>query len=478
MLALEIEYLSGTVVAATGPTEADNVDWPPQPDRVFSALVASWGARGESAAERKALEWLERQSAPRIIAGQIAKRKASVVYVPPNDFRTSSAGFDVLPARRQKQPRYFRSGHTGEVMVKFIWPDSPAPEIFADLDKLARDTAYLGHSSSFTRCRFTEGDYDLRDSEAPKYAVYPGRLEELERLYHVGERTGHGNIVVSDPRSLQADDDRSVFSTDWIVLADDGGRAPDLRAAPLVAKVVRDALMGAYERLHELAVPEWLSGHTPDGSPSTAPHAAFIPLADVGWKHSEGRRLMGFAIVLPRDVKPEALFDTIGALLRRDVDSPGIVLQCGGSRPWILFPSLGPVVEKPSLSPSRYTRRSTLWATATPIALDRYPKRRAPEERTREIAEQLAIACENIGLPRPSYVGVDVSPMVNGAPPSIVPADAPTWQRWQLPRSLHGRSLTHAVIGFNEPIAGPVILGAGRYVGLGLCLGVNADGIA
>jgi CRISPR-associated protein Csb2 len=41
--------------------------------------------------------------------------------------------------------------------------------------------------------------------------------------------------------------------------------------------------------------------------------------------------------------------------------------------------------------------------------------------------------------------------------------------RWQVPASLASRALTHAVIRFSEPVAGPVILGAGRFVGLGLC---------
>ena len=41
--------------------------------------------------------------------------------------------------------------------------------------------------------------------------------------------------------------------------------------------------------------------------------------------------------------------------------------------------------------------------------------------------------------------------------------------RWQLPRALDGRFLTHAIIRFSQPVEGPVILGAGRFVGLGLC---------
>ena len=58
MLTLEVEYLLGVAFAARGPAD-DAPDFPPQIDRVFSALVASWAARGERADERAALEWLE-----------------------------------------------------------------------------------------------------------------------------------------------------------------------------------------------------------------------------------------------------------------------------------------------------------------------------------------------------------------------------------------------------------------------------------
>ena len=50
-LVLEIEHLLGVAFAARNQA-SDVPDWPPQPDRVFSALVASWGARGERIDER------------------------------------------------------------------------------------------------------------------------------------------------------------------------------------------------------------------------------------------------------------------------------------------------------------------------------------------------------------------------------------------------------------------------------------------
>ena len=63
-LILEIEHLLGVAFAAHSQA-SDVPDWPPQPDRVFSALVAAWGARGERTEERRALEWLEGQPAPK-----------------------------------------------------------------------------------------------------------------------------------------------------------------------------------------------------------------------------------------------------------------------------------------------------------------------------------------------------------------------------------------------------------------------------
>ena len=44
-LVLEVEYLSGVSFAAIAP-DSPVPDWPPQPDRICSALVATWAARG------------------------------------------------------------------------------------------------------------------------------------------------------------------------------------------------------------------------------------------------------------------------------------------------------------------------------------------------------------------------------------------------------------------------------------------------
>ncbi len=65
---------------------------------------------------------------------------------------------------------------------------------------------------------------------------------------------------------------------------------------------------------------------------------------------------------------------------------------------------------------------------------------------------------------------------IAAAPPSAPSGSNPRWLRWHVPERLATRLLTHAVIRFDAPIRGPVVLGAGRFVGLGLCLPLDEPG--
>lgn len=467
MLALEIEFLTGTVVATSNRDEAV-FDWPPQPDRVFSALVAAWGARGRREEERKALEWLEKQHPPQIVASESSSRNALTRFVPPNDFKTSANGrFDVLPSRRERQPRYFPTGTPHERIVKHVWAVQPDAGTVAALDALARDTAYVGHSASLTRCRFVDENSGLVASEAPKRMVYEGRLAELERLFQAGRRPTPGEPTLAVRRNTDMTKRGNIFSREWIVFAGIRGDVPDLRAAPIVAKKMRATLMDGYTRAYGSAAPEWLSGHSAPEERSYRPHAAFVPMANLGWERSTGD-LMGFALVLPSGVSVDELIEPIRTLINIDAaGEPQIEVGYAPGAKWFVSPEPS---DKKSLSVNRWTKPARIWASATPIALDRYPKKRAAADRDREIADSIAAACVNIGLPRPSWVLPHAGSAITASPGARSLPGAPPWQRWQLPSSLRGRYLTHAILGFDEPVAGPVLVGAGRYVGLGLCM--------
>src|SRR3954465_14340430 len=91
MFGIVIELLSGRY-AATAHNDRDQVEWPPHPGRMFSALVATWGGGdplGETGvAERAALEWLEQLPAPPVLADAVESagvRTGVPVFVPVND---------------------------------------------------------------------------------------------------------------------------------------------------------------------------------------------------------------------------------------------------------------------------------------------------------------------------------------------------------------------------------------------------------
>ena len=151
-LVLEIEYLLGVAFIARSQS-SEIPDWPPQPDRAFSALVAAWGARGERAEERRALEWLEAQPDPEITTSGGFPRTAPTVLVPPNDPETGRVGDrSVMPAFRRRQARRFPAYRPGNPAARLVWRGAAADATtMAALNALAADTPHVGHSSSLTR---------------------------------------------------------------------------------------------------------------------------------------------------------------------------------------------------------------------------------------------------------------------------------------------------------------------------------------
>src|SRR6266702_2240092 len=151
MLALEIELLTGVYRAAL--PDGSGPEWPPHPERVFSALAQAWGDSGCDPREGAALVWLEKQGAPCIEADRednVANRDAPTIFVPPNDARGDE--ISVLPERRRRQARIFRAAVPATTVVKLAWPQAhPSESDRSGLDALAHRVASLGHSSSLVR---------------------------------------------------------------------------------------------------------------------------------------------------------------------------------------------------------------------------------------------------------------------------------------------------------------------------------------
>jgi CRISPR-associated protein Csb2 len=246
---------------------------------------------------------------------------------------------------------------------------------------------------------------------------------------------------------------------------------PDLRASALVAKALRNALMSGYRQSgQEAAIPALVSGHAPDSAPTAEPHLAIAPLAFLGAEHADGH-VMGFALIPPGagrlldDPDFQKAVRSV-ASWNKEEGRRELKLECGGFDVTFALSGDG---GRYSLRPEPYTAVSRTWATCTPIVLDRHLKAKGNAEREAEIGALLRQACVNIGLPEPERVAVGKHSAVRAAPAAYPSGHAPRWMRWRLPESLASRQLTHAVLQFAEPVRGPVLLGAGRFAGLGLC---------
>jgi CRISPR-associated protein Csb2 len=246
---------------------------------------------------------------------------------------------------------------------------------------------------------------------------------------------------------------------------------PDLRAEALVARCLHKAVMAGYERIgFGGAIPTVVSGHSPDGAPLGEPHLGVAPLAFLGSPHADGT-VFGFALIPPR--RGDLLSDTTFQRAMREI-MPWVEatsrreLTLEGDGLHVLFALAGESPRR-SLDPAPYIDEATIWATGTPVVLDRHLKEIGNEARQTEIENLLRRACANIGLPEPERVVAGKHSAIQGAPSSYPSGRAPPWTGWRLPQSLASRQLTHAVLQFRQPVQGPVILGAGRFVGLGLC---------
>ncbi len=500
-LILEIEFLTGVCRAAREPGD-DAPDWPLQPDRVFSALVSAWGTRGEQAQERAALEWLEAQPSPTIFASGHLPRTTPDVFVPPNDFQTPKNDLDkqrwfrdflalgkrppekgghqriwrqalsTFPEFRQRKERQFPVARPDDPVLKLVWPAEPDAGVLNDLNNVAECVGYIGHSASLTRCRFVPGD-TCNQKHPPTRArrrVYPGRLHELEEAHR--ENPERPAIRPGTPVFVEEPSVPEPLA-EWLVLEAVEGDVPDIRAAALVCRLLRQALMGGYRKVGRGEnIPEIVSGHRPDDAPTRQPHLAIVPMAFVGSPYADGR-VFGFALIPPQGETLRGL-DGFRAAFEKVApyhpDRQRRILTLQGSPlhgPVDLAPASGAETRKWSLSPYPYLKKSRLWASVTPIVLERHLKRGDDSE----IRELVARACENAGLPRPKPDRIRVSKhsAIEGAPPARPLAGEPPWTRWKAPKSLGSRQLIHAVIDFERELVGPVLLGAGRFTGLGLC---------
>ena len=423
------------------------------------------------------------------IERRLARKKEVSAQVARVGNTNPSSAQAMLPEQRRKQARFFPSVTPDDARVSFLW-DVPAPDGIADtLDRLLRRVTRLGHSASLVACRVTaercSATFETATGGSDRLrSIRRGQLAELERqfLRHRGanpralpyKNVRYRSATMAGQRP--AGEGRPNTVGEWIVFEFlPGSRSfPAMRAAEL-STTMRAAVLHHAED----PIPEGLSGHSADGRPTLAPHAAFLPLPFVGFDYADGR-LLGIAVCMPAAVGDDvhrALYRAIGnwerTAERHDTDALSLTLGRNGVLRLRRQRAPATMI---SLRPSVWNKASRRWVSVTPIALPRHPGRlnggtAAARAKAWAAAESsLALACEHVGLPRPASVELSLSPFLKGVrPANRYPAFSQSGQAGRPVR----RQLLHASLSFEQPVSGPLVLGTGRFLGLGLMRPAN-----
>lgn len=384
---------------------------------------------------------------------------------------------------RTRQARTFPVVLPETPTFAFIWPKADPLPHYDALKRLCARVTRLGHSSSLVRCTII--DRDVTPTLVPSdngdvvlRVVAPGQLDRLEKAFEHHQAVysrvlparpqRYGSAFKTTTHSPQA---KSVFSsTDWVIFERVGGSRPLASRGTDVARALRGALIEVHGSQE---LPSTLSGHAENG-PTTQPHVAFVPLPFVGHEHADGV-IMGCALVLPRELPRddrEILLRLVARWEKERANDRGNLTLAGGTLPPFHI-RRSELSTKVTLDPMRWCGPSTRFITATPIALDKNPGNlRSNQDGTArkaalEAQQSISDACYRVVGVRPVSVEVSLSPLLPGA------QHVREFLPWPGRFDRIARVRVHADIQFAGPVEGPLLLGAGRYFGLGLCLPVE-----
>lgn len=523
-ITLSLQFPAGRYVAASWGNR-DEVEWPPHPARLCLALIDVLHKSGNSEPTRKALSWLFGQSPPAIVIPnkQLADEQLlDGIYVPQNP----SAAENGI-----KHPRKARTFPTvfldpDQPTVFFHWPEAEPPRAIREaLTDLVSSLPRFGHSHSLVIASLAEvpppdgADWRvIRPFEAdqpgtPEFRLRvnwdgllksaedafdaDGRTKEMDKLIATATRTAKPDKTLKPAASPRGRHDPrhrwhgyteewkvAPASTPWdnriLVLKQTDGNRMALPSTWQITQVFHKTLIDRWHRNPSLGlIPSWISGHASgDPGEATAPttfcHLSIFPLAFVGREHAAGH-LLGLGVALPA---AEAIGvntadfriqwrQALAALL----DENGEITLSPPDKAWTirLAPDESPD-PKQALRPSRWTKPSAIWASVTPIILDRHPKPhfgKDPVAWHESCVKIIGEACQRIGLPVPVRIEVSPHSPLPGVPPAFAFA-APAVRSGRPPR-FH----IHASLQFAEAVEGPLLLGAGRYRGYGLCLPIH-----
>jgi CRISPR-associated protein Csb2 len=442
--------------------------------------------------------------------------------------KLKDAGLGLLPEHRLRQARHFPVVYPHEPYVHLVWPEADPSDHYNALQRLARKVTNIGHSASLVQAWVDSRPIAPRWVPTQGVAEYRLRIMGPGRLIHLRERCNrdaviaHGDLQArimaakgKEKKMLKAElQDRfgdvapislrpepglwqgytsvrdqtevklpgSLFDPRLLVFTLHGQGLP-LSATLRATNALRCTLLKDIAALHctrsptigtgnidqaasltaAFDYPEWLCGHAPGGGATRQPHLAFAPLPFVQARHADGR-IMGLALILPKALDQAEAGQLLEPWLRNPRTGVTSKIKLFDGQ-WLKATiELDTRENRPaSLRPEGWTAARTgacQWASVTPVVLDRHFK---GADKWNKAAEAVKDACERIDLPRPIDVELHPVSRVRGVPRAN---EFPYLSRKQDGGRMHH---AHAFIQFAEPVVGPLLIGAGRFRGYGLC---------
>lgn len=280
----------------------------------------------------------------------------------------------------------------------------------------------------------------------------------------------------------------TCFDHELLVLTHTSGPTLGLASTLALTQAVRATVMKCSGTQPP---PPWVSGHQVDGLPNQSQdgHMACLPLPFVSHAHADGH-LLGLALAFPKSVPRQTRGEVLGPmLLDPDGQAREVRLTLGRLGVWALH-KLDWNDGRASVQASTWTaapRGARTWASVTPVVLDKFPKSRRNRDKhawRAEVADIIGTACARIGLPEPESVDIDTTSWHRGSLRAISKqrrlrgntgaANAAHaglgdgFPTYPAKSARAARPQVHVCIQFHEPVAGPLLLGAGRFLGYGL----------
>jgi CRISPR-associated protein Csb2 len=496
-------------------------DWPPSPARLFQALIAGAASGGVLAADdAAALRWMEELNAPIIAAPASRAGSGFRNYVPNNDL--DAVGGDLRRIGEIRTPKVIRPRlfDAAEPFV-FAWSLDPGEATDGHARTVARiaqrlyqlgrgvDMAWawaeVVHAAEIGSRFAAYGGAVYRPSEsgAGRVLLCPerGSLRSLEDRFRANQKRLSSVVPTGDRLFSQAPKPRfrvvPYDSPPTRLLFDlraTGGRSADPKFAPWplarAVKLVTIARDGAVARLKnalpgkETLIDRVMIGRDANEADKAA-RVWIAPLPSIGHAYADHaiRRLLvevppncpiphediewGFSgLHLGADYRTGELMDEGQPVLMR-ADDEGMLDHYGaGPRDGV-------------------DHRTRVWRTVTPAALPEFAaRRRIDPRRLRDPAERKgasALAEEQDRAAGAVIQALRHAGIGTGAAAIRVQREpfSPNGERAEslAPQTRFAKErLWHVEIAFTQPVAGPLIVGDGRYLGLGLMAAIGDPG--